>query len=203
MTGAPFEKLETFQFSFRSSEILSSLYLFPLIMFLFSFAQAEFQFYKLPFSIHTDRHQCQAFGARLADKTLDFRFFEEQFSWPGRIMIIYPSCMDVRRNMGISQIQFIAPDSDKAFLEADMAGFYGFHLVAGQNQTGLVFLQDFIVKISAFIKGQNRHDISLAFIAVVTNADLRKIGIYVIIMAGDNYPKIKIWALSAGITATG
>jgi hypothetical protein len=91
----------------------------------------------------------------------DFGFFQQQLSWAGRIVTFLFFRVFVAGDMRVDKIKLAVSHNHETFLETDMARFNGFYFLPGQNQTGLEFFQNHIVKAGAFVESQVYHKDSI------------------------------------------
>ena len=128
-----------------------------LIVLLFSLCQSEFELHELFLSIQSNRDQCQALDAGFSNQGADFRAMEEELTRTGILVLRVFVGVSVARNQGIGQEELIAAGRHEGSFEADMAGFDGFYLAAGQDDARHIPIKEGVIIRSSATESENLH----------------------------------------------
>ena len=121
---------------------------------LFSDGQRQLHFRHLPLEVNPQRDDGKTSFCGFAQELLDLSLMQEQFPWPGRIVIESVSLI-VRADVQAAQIHFTLLHRGIAVLEAHLALAQGFDLGSNQRNPGLVGINDVIEMTRLPVGGDN------------------------------------------------
>ncbi len=124
-------------------------------MLLASSCEGNLHFRTTLFEVHLERHDCEWLGLSLDPPLVDLVTVDEEFAFTVRIVTTESNGVTPRWNVGAEEPQLPVINPGVTFGDLRLTLAKGLHFTAGEYQTTLQGVHDFIIVASTSIRGDH------------------------------------------------